>query len=258
MNCYNLFTLIGYCTVLEQTSDSADRPFSESERVFLEKISTWRKKVVLVINKVDILNTEAEREQVIQFVGKNGALLLQHGASPTAVPTLHRRVRALQLCNGHKSGKTATSKHLKYAVLNVLAILFSILLVRLISVLVLHSVAHTVVRVQLHHELCVCLHAAATCDTHMVQVLSREERVRSKLLSPIGVAEQVAQRSLEVAQQRLQVLESDVKTLALVDEQMAAFMTDMERDVKYEKMAVERVLTDMVQRADVFMDKYVF
>jgi hypothetical protein len=43
---------------------------------------------------------------------------------------------------------------------------------------------------------------------------------------------QVAQRSLEVAQQRLQVLESDVKTLALVDEQMAAFMTDMERDVK--------------------------
>jgi hypothetical protein len=28
-------------------------------------------------------------------------------------------------------------------------------------------------------------------QTHMVQVLSREERVRSKLLSPIGVAEQV-------------------------------------------------------------------
>jgi hypothetical protein len=26
---------------------------------------------------------------------------------------------------------------------------------------------------------------------------------------------------------------------------------------RYEKMAVERVLTDMVQRADVFMDKYV-
>jgi hypothetical protein len=41
-----------------------------------------------VINKVDILNTAAEREQVIQFVGKNGALLLQHGESPTAVPTV--------------------------------------------------------------------------------------------------------------------------------------------------------------------------
>jgi hypothetical protein len=43
---------------------------------------------VLVINKVDILSTPAERKQVIQFVGKNGALLLQHGESPTAMPTV--------------------------------------------------------------------------------------------------------------------------------------------------------------------------
>jgi hypothetical protein len=36
-----------------------------------------------------------------------------------------------------------------------------------------------------------CIHAIFNMQTHMVQVLSREERVRSKLLSPIGVAEQV-------------------------------------------------------------------
>ena len=35
---------------------SADRPFSESERLFMERIRAWGKKVVIVVNKVDILN----------------------------------------------------------------------------------------------------------------------------------------------------------------------------------------------------------
>ncbi|MEF3273200.1 MAG: dynamin family protein [Chloroflexus sp.] len=46
---------------------SADRPFTESERAFLELIKEWGKKIVVVINKADIL-TPAEQEQVAQFV----------------------------------------------------------------------------------------------------------------------------------------------------------------------------------------------
>lgn len=40
---------------------SADRPFSESERVFLERIRQWGKKIVLVINKIDLVDNPAER-----------------------------------------------------------------------------------------------------------------------------------------------------------------------------------------------------
>ena len=47
---------------------SADRPFSESERTFLAQIRDWGKKIVLLVNKVDILSQEAERSQVIEFV----------------------------------------------------------------------------------------------------------------------------------------------------------------------------------------------
>ncbi|MCL4263159.1 MAG: dynamin family protein [Anaerolineae bacterium] len=47
---------------------SADRPFTESERAFLSRIRDWGKKIVLVINKIDILPEVAEREQVIDFV----------------------------------------------------------------------------------------------------------------------------------------------------------------------------------------------
>jgi small GTP-binding protein len=47
---------------------SADRPFSESERSFLTQIRAWGKKVILVVNKIDILTDPAEKEQVITFV----------------------------------------------------------------------------------------------------------------------------------------------------------------------------------------------
>ena len=41
---------------------SADRPFTESERAFLEKIRDWGKKVVIVLNKIDLFQTTEEQE----------------------------------------------------------------------------------------------------------------------------------------------------------------------------------------------------
>lgn len=55
---------------------SADRPFTESEREFLEKIREWGKKIILVVNKVDVLETEADRDEVRRFVRENGTKLL--------------------------------------------------------------------------------------------------------------------------------------------------------------------------------------
>ncbi|HMB51842.1 MAG TPA: dynamin family protein, partial [Thermoanaerobaculia bacterium] len=43
---------------------SADRPFTESERAFLEQIRDWGKKVVFVLNKVD---TILEEEDVLRI-----------------------------------------------------------------------------------------------------------------------------------------------------------------------------------------------
>ena len=47
---------------------SADRPFTESERAFLERIRDWGKKVVVVVNKVDILKSQEGRANVATFV----------------------------------------------------------------------------------------------------------------------------------------------------------------------------------------------
>ena len=55
---------------------SADRPMTQSERVFLEGILTWGKKVALVVNKVDILENEQAKEQVRGFVSDNAEMIL--------------------------------------------------------------------------------------------------------------------------------------------------------------------------------------
>src|SRR5690606_27784526 len=55
---------------------SADRPLTQSERLFLEKILTWGKKVSLVVNKADILEGDESVEQVREFVSSNAEMIL--------------------------------------------------------------------------------------------------------------------------------------------------------------------------------------
>jgi small GTP-binding protein len=59
---------------------SADRPFTESERIFLASIREWGKKIVFVVNKADIFATSAEQEEVLTFVRGNARALLGEAA----------------------------------------------------------------------------------------------------------------------------------------------------------------------------------
>jgi small GTP-binding protein len=63
---------------------SADRPFSESERAFLELVKAWGKKVVVVVNKIDILENEAAINQVVDFVRDQATMVL--GVVPRVFP----------------------------------------------------------------------------------------------------------------------------------------------------------------------------
>jgi small GTP-binding protein len=55
---------------------SVDRPFTESERIFLETIRNWGKKVAILMNKMDILDSEEDKVEVMDFVKKNATQLL--------------------------------------------------------------------------------------------------------------------------------------------------------------------------------------
>lgn len=71
---------------------SADRPMSESERQFLERIRAWGKKVVIALNKIDILQDPAELNEVCEFVLKHAEQVL--GLSPELFPVSARLAQA--------------------------------------------------------------------------------------------------------------------------------------------------------------------
>ena len=73
---------------------SADRPFSESERVFLEQIREWGKKVVVAVNKIDILKTPGDVSEVLNWVRSNGMQLL--GSTPQVFGVSALRARQAQ------------------------------------------------------------------------------------------------------------------------------------------------------------------
>ncbi len=63
---------------------SADRPFTESEREFMAEIREWGKKIVIILNKIDLLRDDQSRQQVIQFVRESVQRFL--GFTPEIFP----------------------------------------------------------------------------------------------------------------------------------------------------------------------------
>jgi small GTP-binding protein len=70
---------------------SADRPMTESERLFLGRIRAWGKKVIVILNKTDILDTGEAVQQVRDFVLQHAADEL--GFTPEFFPVSARLAR---------------------------------------------------------------------------------------------------------------------------------------------------------------------
>src|SRR5262249_51105717 len=67
---------------------AADRPFTETERQFLSAIRDWGKKIVIVVNKVDIFSSASELDEVLRFVTDAARALL--GFAPDVLPVSAR------------------------------------------------------------------------------------------------------------------------------------------------------------------------
>ncbi len=73
---------------------SADRPMTESERQFLERILTWGKKVVFVLNKIDIFDDGTSLDEVQAFVIQHASTLL--GDAPDLFPVSAKLAQSAQ------------------------------------------------------------------------------------------------------------------------------------------------------------------
>ena len=140
---------------------SADRPFTEAERGFMESIREWAKKIVVVINKADILDTAADRDSVEPEVFAVWAPAAQTFA-------------ALETC--------------------------------------------------------------------IATTLNVRERIRLKLLNPIGVARRLSARYLALVDADLHVLADDVLAIADIDGLAIVFRQDMSREFQHRLSSVDNIL----------------
>jgi len=74
---------------------SVDRPFTESERAFLERIREWGKKVIIVLNKIDILESPDDIAHIETFIHQNTQALL--GFAPAIYPVSAKLALAAKL-----------------------------------------------------------------------------------------------------------------------------------------------------------------
>ncbi|MCX6046496.1 MAG: dynamin family protein [Chloroflexi bacterium] len=200
---------------------SADRPFSESERTFLEHIRQWGKKIVIIVNKIDLMPEAADRQQILDFVRTNARNLL--GVEPQIFAVSTRL--ALQ---AKQDAKTAAP-------------------------LVADSVFTSG-----HPPIDSELWAASQfgpLEHFITEQLDATERLRLKLENPLGIATRLLDRYQQVIDNRLELLKGDVQTLDVIDEQVAAYESDMRRDFKYQLSHVDNILYEMAERGDRFFDE---
>ena len=181
---------------------SADRPFTESERAFLEGIRDWGKKVAVVVNKIDLLANAEDVEKVIAFVHDNATSLL--GREVKVFP-----VSARQAGQGKSTADEALMETSRFEPL----------------------------------------------ETFIVRTLDDRERIRLKLLNPLGVARALADKYAGMVTAELGLLADDLRMLDDIEAQLAVYERDQLRDFVYRLSDIDNALLDFESRGANFFEE---
>ena len=188
---------------------SADRPFSESERTFLERVRQWGKKIIIIVNKIDLIQEGGDRTKILDFVSENAQRLLR--IEPEIFP-----VSARLALESKKAGKEGNEP----------------------------------VRAALWTQ-----SQFGPLQDFILQSLDAQERLRLKLVNPLGVATRLLATYSAVMVNRRDLLRDDFTTLDTIEAQLGAFQADMRRDFKYHSSHVDNILYAMAERGDQFFDE---
>lgn len=183
---------------------SADRPFTESERAFLARMRTWGKKVVLILNKIDLLRTAEEVREVIDFVRSNCKNLL--GFEPEIFP-----VSALSAQRAQQEAAPGSARLWEQSGFNNLE----------------HFLFHK---------------------------LDEAERIRLKLLTPLGVMQHLLKEMRIVIEQRASLLAQDASTIQTIETQLRLYREDMQQNFTLHLTEIENHILKMRERGDQFFD----
>ncbi|HEX3641276.1 MAG TPA: dynamin family protein, partial [Ktedonobacteraceae bacterium] len=184
---------------------SVDRPFTQSERTFLERIRAWGKKVIIILNKIDLLRKPEELNQVMTFVQDNCKRLL--GFQPDIFPVSALQSQQARSAVGHQAVEQWERSRF------------------------------------------------GGLEDYLFRILDEAERVRLKLLSPLGVMQRVLTETQSALEQRASLLAEDARTISTIDQQQRLYFQDMERNFRPRLNSIDKVIIEMRVRGNVFLDE---
>ncbi|CAJ1935904.1 unnamed protein product [Cylindrotheca closterium] len=193
---------------------SADRPFSESERTLLKSIQSYRKSIVVIVNKMDILPEESQ-PKILEFVQDNASELL--GARPIVIPVSSRNALSVKLQAAGITPNTVNQGNVMGGTANQLLL----------------SSAEQIWKDSNFGAL----------ESFLRDSLTTQTRIRSKLTSPLGVAEGLMVQCLETLKKEKQELEADLSTLNILKSQLEGWEKELQRDLDASKERIVKTVT---------------
>ena len=195
---------------------SADRPMTESEVKFLSYIKKWGKKVVFVLNKCDLLETDEDRNEVTKFVRDNAKRLLGVDNAPV-IPVAARNALRLKKANASMN---------EYAETGFPAF-----------------------------EEYVNSYLGGGSGNNKSGENRSGEALRLKLATPLNVSELLLSASKQILDAEMSVAETEVAAASGVDEQMNAYKETMVKDASEQVNFVRANVNGAVKRANALVDE---
>jgi small GTP-binding protein len=189
------------------------QPLTASELDFLAHIREWGKKVVFVVNGVDRRNTDEQIDRVREYLTRE--IQSRLGA---ATPALYF-ISALQSLRAKVSARRLSASGPGAAA----------------------SSAVATVEADPRNEY-------PALERYVLKTLRETERVRLKLLTPLGVLRNVLKRNVTALDGRLQVVHEDGRVLRSIREQLEAYAKEMRTDSERYLLEVRNVLYEMERR----------
>ena len=184
------------------------QPLTASELDFLGHIREWGKKVVFIVNGVDRRNSDQQVDRVREYLTRE--IQARLGA---ATPSLYF-ISALQSLR-----------------------------------------AKVGVRNRVPEQSSSAASAAAdprneypALERYVLQTLRETERVRLKLLTPLGVLRNILKRNVAGLDRRLLVVHEDARVLRSIRDQLEAYTKEMRADAERYLLEVRNVLYEMERR----------
>jgi small GTP-binding protein len=200
---------------------SADRPFPESEEVLLASIQSFRKSIVVVVNKMDILETSGgsfgseEKQKVVDFVADHASDLL--GGRPMVIPISSRDALSAKLMGRHPDANKNLPTNSIWERSNF-----------------------------------------GTLESFLKDTLTMETKIKTKLTNPIGQAEGMVSASLESLKKEQEELGLDIATIKLLHNQYTAWKKEMDAQMLEFRSEISSMLKTEGARCDVLLNRLGF